>query len=65
MAWQLIFFGVGFIVLGIISDGSCALLAGALSGKVRRTAKARRRLDLSSGMIYLLLGLVAATVTRS
>jgi threonine/homoserine/homoserine lactone efflux protein len=65
VAGQLLFFGIGFIVLGIISDGSYALLASALSGRLRRTAKARRRLDLSSGMIYLLLGAVAATVSQS
>ena len=65
VASQLLFFGVGFIVLGIISDGAYALLASALSGKLRRTAKARRRLDLSSGMIYLLLGAVAATVSQA
>jgi threonine/homoserine/homoserine lactone efflux protein len=65
VAGQLLFFGVGFIVLGIISDGAYALLASALSGKLRRTAKARRRLDLSSGMIYLLLGAVAATVSQA
>jgi threonine/homoserine/homoserine lactone efflux protein len=65
VAWQLLFFGVGFIVLGIVSDGTYALLASALSGKLRRTAKARRRLDLSSGMIYILLGAVAATVSQA
>jgi len=65
VAWQLLFFGVGFIVLGIISDGTYALLASALSGKLRKTAKARRRLDLSSGMVYILLGAIAATVSQA
>jgi threonine/homoserine/homoserine lactone efflux protein len=63
--WQLLFFGVGFIVLGIISDGSYALLASVLSGRLRSTAKARRRLDLSSGAIYIVLGAIAAAVSQA
>ena len=63
--WQLLFFGVGFIVLGILSDGSYALLASVLSGRLRNTAKARRRLDLSSGAIYIVLGAVAAAVSQA
>jgi threonine/homoserine/homoserine lactone efflux protein len=62
---QLLFFGIGFIVLGIISDGSYALLASVLSGKLRGTAKARRRLDMSSGVIYIILGAIAATVSQA
>jgi threonine/homoserine/homoserine lactone efflux protein len=65
VAVQLLFFGVGFIVLGILSDGTYALLASALSGRLRKTATARRKLDLSSGLVYLVLGAVAATVSQS
>lgn len=65
VGWQLLLFGIGFIVLGIISDGSYALLASMLSGRLRSTAKARRRLDLSSGAIYIVLGAIAATVSQA
>lgn len=61
VAWQLVFFGVAFVILGILSDGTYALLASALSGKLRGTFRARRRLDRSSGVVYLALGAVAAT----
>jgi hypothetical protein len=54
-----------FIVLGILSDGTYALLAGVLAGRLRRTPTARRRLDLSSGLVYLALGAVAATVSQA
>ena len=47
------------------SDGTYALLASALAGRLRRTAKARRRLDRSSGVVYLLLGAFAATVRQA
>ncbi|HYQ62058.1 LysE family translocator [Actinophytocola sp.] len=63
--WQLLFFGIGFIVLGILSDGSYAMLASVLSGRLRSTAKARRRLDLSSGAIYIILGAIAAAVSQA
>ncbi|MFC0541164.1 LysE family translocator [Kutzneria chonburiensis] len=62
---QLVFFGVGFILLGILSDGTYALAASAIAGRLRRTAKARRRLDRSSGLVYLLLAAFAATVRQT
>ena len=65
VTFQLAFFGVGFILLGILSDGTYALLASALAGRLRSTAKARRRLDRTSGVVYLLLGVFAATVREA
>jgi threonine/homoserine/homoserine lactone efflux protein len=65
VAFQLAFFGVAFIVLGIVSDGSYALLSSALATRLRRTTRARRRLDRSSGVIYLALGAFAATVREA
>jgi threonine/homoserine/homoserine lactone efflux protein len=62
---QLALFGLGFVVLGVVSDGSYALLSSALAGRLRRTMRARRRLDRSSGVIYLLLGAFAATVREA
>ncbi len=65
VALQILVFGACFIVLGMLSDGGYALLAGALSGRVRRTARSRRRLDRASGVVYLGLGAGAALASRS
>jgi threonine/homoserine/homoserine lactone efflux protein len=65
IAFQLAFFGMAFIVLGIASDGSYALLSSALAGKLRRTTRSRQRLDRSSGVIYLMLGAFAATIREA
>ncbi|WP_117208849.1 LysE family translocator [Allorhizocola rhizosphaerae] len=59
---QILIFGLGFIVLGVISDGTYALLAGKLSGRLRRTPKGRRRLDVASGIVLIGLGVLAALV---
>lgn len=56
---QMVLFGIGFIVLGILSDGAYAVLASVLSGRLRRTPQVRRRLDRASGVVYLLLAVVA------
>ncbi len=60
IAIQMAVLGLGFIVLGLASDGCYALAAGALAGRLRRTPKARRVLDRSSGLIMIGLGGVAA-----
>jgi threonine/homoserine/homoserine lactone efflux protein len=65
VAFQLAFFGMAFILLGVLSDGSYALLSSALAGRLRRTARTRRRLDRTSGVVYLLLGTFAATVREA
>lgn len=61
---QVLFFCAGFLVLGVLSDGTYALLASALSGKLRRPAN-RRKLDTSSGIVYVVLGALAAAVPHS
>ena len=60
VAPQILVLGVSFIVLGMLSDGAYALLAGALAGRLRHTVRARRRLDRASGLVYLGLGAGAA-----
>jgi len=60
IAIQMAVLGLGFIVLGLASDGCYALAAGALAGRLRRTPKARRVLDRSSGLVMIGLGGVAA-----
>ena len=60
VAVQIMVLGACFIALGIVSDGSYALLASALAGRLRRTARARLALDRSSGVMLLGLGAYAA-----
>lgn len=60
IAPQIVLLGIIWIVLGMASDGTYALLSSALAGRLRASARARRRLDVGSGLIYLGLGAVAA-----
>lgn len=57
---QIVVLGVVFVLLAVLSDGACALLAGAVGSRLRRGARARRRLERSSGAVYLGLGAAAA-----
>ncbi|MGP3955316.1 LysE family translocator [Nonomuraea sp. 3N208] len=59
---QMLLLGLLWIVLGMASDGTYAMLASALGDKVRRSARARRRLDVGSGLVYL--GLAAWLTTE-
>jgi threonine/homoserine/homoserine lactone efflux protein len=65
VALQIIVLGACFILLGIMSDGGYALLAGTLAGRIRRIRSARRRLDRASGVVYLGLGATAALASRT
>ena len=65
LAPQIVLLGLIWIVLGMASDGSYALLSSALAGRLRRSARVRRRLDVGSGVVYLGLGAVAALTTES
>ena len=64
VAPQIILLGVIWILLGLLSDGLYALLASVLAGRLRRSARARRRLDVSSGAIFVGLGVGMATLTK-
>ncbi|MER6943162.1 LysE family translocator [Nonomuraea sp. NPDC000554] len=50
---QIIVLGLLWLALGMASDGAYALLSSAMAGRVRRSARARRRLDVGSGLVYL------------
>jgi threonine/homoserine/homoserine lactone efflux protein len=65
VAAQIIVLGICFIALGVLSDGGYALLAGSISGRIRRTDRVQRRLDRASGVVYLGLGAGAALAGRS
>ncbi|MEU6739312.1 LysE family translocator [Streptosporangium sandarakinum] len=60
VAPQIMLLGVIWILLGVASDGAYALLASAMAGRLRGSARARRRLDTGSGVVYLGLGATAA-----
>ncbi|MFJ2032450.1 LysE family translocator [Streptosporangium sp. NPDC087985] len=65
IAPQIVLLGLIWTVLGMTSDGAFALLSSAMAGRLRRSARARRRLDVTSGMVYLGLGAVAAFTGES
>jgi threonine/homoserine/homoserine lactone efflux protein len=60
---QTLVLGSLFTLLALLSDGTCALLAGTLGGWLRLPAR-RRRLGRVSGGIYLGLGVTAALTGR-
>ncbi len=53
IAPQMLLLGLLWVVLGMASDGTYAMLAATLAGRVRRSATARRRLDIGTGLVYL------------
>jgi len=62
---QVMIFCAGFLVLGMASDGMYALLSSILAGRLRGTARGRRRLHRSSGVVYVLLGVFAGYAWNS
>ncbi|GIH26181.1 RhtB family transporter [Acrocarpospora phusangensis] len=60
IAPQIVLLGAIWIILGMASDGTYALLAASIAGRIRRSPTARRRLDIGSGLVYLGLGTTAA-----
>jgi threonine/homoserine/homoserine lactone efflux protein len=60
VAPQMLVLGTLLVGLGVMSDGTYALIAAGAGRKLRETAAARRRLDRLSGGVFVGLGLVAA-----
>jgi threonine/homoserine/homoserine lactone efflux protein len=60
VAPQMLVLGTLLVGLGVMSDGTYALVAAGAGRKLRETAAARRRLDRLSGGVFVGLGLVAA-----
>ncbi|MFI6320300.1 LysE family translocator [Nonomuraea sp. NPDC050556] len=58
---QILLLGAVFTGMGMVSDGAFAFLSSALAGKLRSSDRARRRLDVTSGLVYLGLGAFLAT----
>ena len=60
VAPQMLVLGTLLVGLGVLSDGTYALLAAGAGNKLRGAARARRRLEKISGGVFVALGLAAA-----
>jgi threonine/homoserine/homoserine lactone efflux protein len=60
VAPQMLVLGTLLVGLGVVSDGTYALVAAGAGRRLRSTAAARRRLDRLSGGVFVSLGLAAA-----
>jgi threonine/homoserine/homoserine lactone efflux protein len=57
---QMLVLGTLLVGLGVLSDGTYALVAAHAGNRLRSTVAARRTLDRASGGVFVALGLVAA-----
>ena len=65
VAAQVCVLGLLFIVLGLLSDGAYALVAGTLAPRLRRRRPGVvSRPERATGLVYVGLGIVAATTAR-
>jgi threonine/homoserine/homoserine lactone efflux protein len=68
VAIQVLVLGCVYLLLGLCSDGAYALAAAAFAGRVRRRAGGRARLlrrgRRVSGVVYVVLGVLAAVTPR-
>ncbi|MBB3233299.1 LysE family translocator [Phyllobacterium endophyticum] len=62
--WQILVLGLTFMVLGIISDGIFALIAGAAGDFLRRNRRFLRLQRWFAGTSFIGLGVTAALATR-
>jgi threonine/homoserine/homoserine lactone efflux protein len=60
VAPQMLVLGTMLVGLGVLSDGTYALLAAGAGNKLRSAARTRRRLEKLSGGVFVGLGLAAA-----
>jgi threonine/homoserine/homoserine lactone efflux protein len=60
VAPQMLVLGTLLVSLGVLSDGTYALLAAGAGNKLRSAARTRRRLEKISGGVFVALGLAAA-----
>jgi threonine/homoserine/homoserine lactone efflux protein len=60
VAPQMLVLGTLLVGIGVVSDGTYALVAAGAGRRLRETTSARRSLDRLSGVVFISLGLVAA-----
>lgn len=60
VAPQMLVLGTMLVGIGVLSDGTYALVAAGLGRRLRETVAARRMLDRVSGAVFIGLGVVAA-----
>lgn len=60
IAGQIFFLGTAFVVMGIVSDGIYAILAGTIGNSLRDNRRVQRAQRFLSGSIFLALGISAA-----
>lgn len=58
---QMLVFGALFVALGLLSDGTYALVSASLGDRLRRSESFARRSRYVSGLVYVGLGVSAAT----
>ena len=65
VALQTMLLGATFVALGVLSDGTYALAATAIRGRLTRSEKFARRSRIFTGVTYVGLGVTAALTGRS
>ncbi|MFG1942134.1 LysE family translocator [Nonomuraea sp. NPDC048826] len=53
VAPQILVLGLVWMAIGMVSDGGYAVLSSVLATRVRQSVRARRRIDIGSGLVYL------------
>ena len=64
VAVQIVVLGAVFILLGLCSDSTYAVVAGTVGGRMRARARARGPRRQWSGVVLIALGVVAASTRR-
>lgn len=60
VAVQMIFLGLIFSAMGVVTDGSYAMLASGIGGWLRRRPAFLRRQEVVTGSVFITLGVAAA-----
>ncbi len=65
VAWQMLLLGIIFVLLGILSDGVWALLAGTAGNWLKRNLRFLQAQRYFAGSVFIALGVVTALVEPS
>ena len=64
IATQALLLGLMFILIGLVTDGAYSFAASAIARRMRRTPASMKRSERVSGLVFLALGVMAATTPR-